>query len=446
MKSSTAWIYSIALLLGTSAATPPAAHKAGNIAGVWQGTLQIPGDPHRRVLKIGHGRSGWTAVIYSIDESDVPIQVKSVKLHGLDLTMTIDMNTTDWPDFHRSYKGKVSPDGTSITGVWQSFNGPFPLDFQRVQKKSAWPIPPIPREQFITVQKGVRLSVLDWGGSGRPLVLLSGLGNSGHIFYGFVSKLTPKYHVYSITRRGFGDSSKPDPSNAANYSADRLGDDVLAVLDALRLAKPVLAGHSIAGEELSSIGSRYPKRIAGLIYLDAGFSYAFYDRSRGDMIVDSNDVRRQLALLGTAIAPKEQMGLVEDLRTSLPQLEKDIPNYQKELEAALALPGPPRPPFSPIEVAIIHGEQKYTDIPVPALAIFAVPHKLGPMAPTDPTALAAAQAKELSESTADANAFERGVPSARVVRLAHADHYVFMSNPADVVREMEAFIDGLAQP
>lgn len=288
--------------------------------------------------------------------------------------------------------------------------------------------------------------MLDWGGSGRPLVLLSGLGNSGHIFYGFVPKLTPKYHVYSVTRRGFGDSSKPDPFNAANYSADRLGDDMLAVLDALRLTKPVLAGHSIAGEELSSIGSRYPKRVAGLIYLDAGFSYAYYDRSRGDIIVDSNDVRRKLALLGTAIAPKEEMRLVGDLQTSLPQLEKDLPDYQKDLAAASALSSPRLPPFSAIDVAIIHGEQKYTNIPVPVLAIFAVPHKLGPMAPTDPTALAAAQTKELTESTAVANAFERGVPSARVVRLAHADHYVFLSNPADVVREMEAFIDGLPRP
>jgi non-heme chloroperoxidase len=32
----------------------------------------------------------------------------------------------------------------------------------------------------------------------------------------------------------------------------------------------VLVGHSLAGEELSSIGSRYPERVAGLIYLDGG--------------------------------------------------------------------------------------------------------------------------------------------------------------------------------
>jgi hypothetical protein len=37
-----------------------------------------------------------------------------------------------------------------------------------------------------------------------------------------------------------------------------------------------------------------------------------------------------------------------------------------------------------------------------------------------------------------AKAFERGVPSARVVRLTHANHYVFKSNEAGVLREMRA--------
>ena len=42
---------------------------------------------------------------------------------------------------------------------------------------------------------------------------------------------------------------------------------------ALRLVlEVILAGHAIAGEELSSIGSRYPERVAGLVCLDAGYS------------------------------------------------------------------------------------------------------------------------------------------------------------------------------
>jgi len=52
----------------------------------------------------------------------------------------------------------------------------------------------------------------------------------------------------------------------------------LAVMDALKLVRPVLAGHSLAGEELSSLATRYPERVAGVIYLDAGYAYALYDQ------------------------------------------------------------------------------------------------------------------------------------------------------------------------
>src|SRR6266851_3669720 len=66
------------------------------------------------------------------------------------------------------------------------------------------PSPHITR--FVTVEKGVRLEVLDWGGSGKPLVLLAGGGDTAHVFDDFAPKLTPSFHVYGITRRGFGES------------------------------------------------------------------------------------------------------------------------------------------------------------------------------------------------------------------------------------------------
>src|SRR5438067_2122324 len=104
-------------------------------------------------------------------------------------------------------------------------------------------------QQFVTVEKGVRLEVVDWGGSGRPVVLLAGGGNTAHVFDEFAPKLTTTNHVYGITRRGFGRSGY---SRAENPLA-RLRDDVLAVLDSLKLERPVLVGHSIAGAELSAV-------------------------------------------------------------------------------------------------------------------------------------------------------------------------------------------------
>jgi non-heme chloroperoxidase len=113
--------------------------------------------------------------------------------------------------------------------------------------------------QLIAVEADIKLEAIDWGGSGRTLILLAGLGDTAHVFDKFALRLRPSYHVYGITRRGFGASSAPSPATAS-YSADRLGDDVLAVIDRLKLDRPIVAGHSIAGSELSSVATRHPKK------------------------------------------------------------------------------------------------------------------------------------------------------------------------------------------
>jgi pimeloyl-ACP methyl ester carboxylesterase len=136
------------------------------------------------------------------------------------------------------------------------------------------------------VDKNVRLEVLDWGGSGRPVVLLAGGGNTAHVFDEFAPKLTANHHVYGITRRGFGASS----FSASEQGGDCLRDDVLAVIDTLKLNRPVLVGHSIAGAELSSIAISRPDRVAGLVYLEAGYPYAF-DNGKGPTMKEFQEIR-----------------------------------------------------------------------------------------------------------------------------------------------------------
>src|SRR3954468_23205894 len=107
--------------------------------------------------------------------------------------------------------------------------------------------------KFITVDEDVQLEVLDWGGSGRQSFCLTGSGNTAHVFDDFAPKLTDCCHVYGITRRGFGSSSRP----STGYDDQRLADDVLRVLDALQLDHPVLVAHSMGGGELTTIGRQH---------------------------------------------------------------------------------------------------------------------------------------------------------------------------------------------
>jgi len=409
-----------------------------DIAGDWQGTLKAGPKELRTIVKIVRGDDGrWNATLFSIDQS--PDRGAGIPANSATLQDSVFKFTVD--TLHGSYEGKVSVDGTSIEGTWTQ-GLPLPLELKRATPETAWNDPSPHTAQLVTINKDVKLEVLDWGGSGRPLVFLAGLGNTAHVFDKFAPQFASAFHVYGITRRGYGASSVP----VDGYSADRLGDDVLAVLDFLHLNQPILVGHSIAGEELSSVGSRYPKKVAGLIYLDAGYGYAYYDRARGNLNIDLAELQGKLRQMEPGKGPPDALPLIQELlETVLPAFERDLRETQKDLQAA--------PPAlraaqaggatSKAAQAIMSGGQKYTNIPVPILAIYAVPHDLGPFMANDPVARAAIEASDEASTGAQVKAFETGVPSARVVRLAHANHYVFLSNQADVLREMNAFLGSL---
>jgi pimeloyl-ACP methyl ester carboxylesterase len=297
----------------------------------------------------------------------------------------------------------------------------------------------LPHVSFIAVDTGVTLEVIDWGGSGRPVVLLAGNGQTAHAFDEFAPSLTPFYHVYGITRRGFGASSRP----LTGYRTDRRADDVLAILDSLALEKPVLAGHSLAGEELSSIGFRHPERVAALIYLDPSTG-AYDDGTHGDFIVDVAEIKYHLDALRAAGA-KGKAALMDSIlttlrHTDLPALESALAMMQDTLRflpPVLNYPLMP-PPTTGVAGAIDDGRQRYTSIHGPMLAIF--------QAPSAPTGLgidSAATRRWLAQTPAFPGRFARGFPRATVVLLPNATHFVYRSNAGDVVAAMRAFIAGL---
>ncbi len=362
-----------------------------DITGTWQGILDGPAGPIRRIMDITKAKGRYSVVVHSIDESEVPIVTHNVTISGTTVTMRFDMNVEPWTDYRRIYRATIGDYGKSISGLWTVQSGPaFPITFHKVAHAS-WTIIE-PKSRMVFVDTNVKDEVLDWGGSGRAVLLLAGLGNTAHAWYTIIPALTSKYHVYSMTRRGFGTSSKPDPTGS-NYSADRLGDDVIAAMDAMKLQKPVLIGHSIGGEELSDIGTRYPQKVAALIYLDAGYWYA--------------------------------------LRTA------------KSTPPPFGTPPPGEPAMPPIGKAILSGEARpFTGpINVPILAIFADPHDMRFHVP--PSQVASAQAQDKKETDAVANGFAKVLPNAKVVRIPNANHYIYISNQDEIVRDINAFIASL---
>src|SRR5439155_15945593 len=67
-------------------------------------------------------------------------------------------------------------------------------------------------------------------------------------------------------RRGWGESTwRP----SKDYSRDALGDDMLAVMKATNLAKPIVIGHSGAGPVIISFAVNFPDQLTKLIIVDS---------------------------------------------------------------------------------------------------------------------------------------------------------------------------------
>lgn len=294
------------------------------------------------------------------------------------------------------------------------------------QQSVPWRDPSPHTVRFVTVEENVRLEVLDWGGTGRPVVLLAGGGRTAHVFDDFAPKLATDHHVYGITRRGFGASG----FSASENPAERLRDDVLAVINALNLERPVLVGHSIAGAELSAVANSHPDRVAGLVYLEAGYPYAF-DDGEGPKMKEFQSSGPQPPPPHPADSDLASFSALQKWDAKMYGARKPEAELRQTWESDLL--GRPRKernfPGSQLFTAIMTSKKAYTRIPVPALIIFAIPHV------PENTALDASKERQ-------AKAIERGVPTARVVRLRGA-HFIFLSNEADVLREMRAFLGSL---
>ncbi|MEW9534080.1 alpha/beta fold hydrolase [Microbispora sp. NPDC049125] len=107
---------------------------------------------------------------------------------------------------------------------------------------------------------GRRLSYLDFGGPGRPLVALHGHMSEGASFAGLAARLGSGWRVIAPDQRGHGDSDR-----AADYSRQGYVADVLALLDHLGLDRVVLLGHSLGAINAYQFAARHPARVAALV-------------------------------------------------------------------------------------------------------------------------------------------------------------------------------------
>jgi len=297
-----------------------------------------------------------------------------------------------------------------------------------------------PHRSAVIQANGIRLHYLDWGGTGDAMVFLAGLGNTAHVFDTLAPKFTGRFHAIGMTRRGFGQSERPD----TGYDMPARVADLAGFLDALKIQRVILVGHSLAGDELTGFAMAHPERVIKLVYLDAA-----YDRSK---MPSAPFEKMQQVVMASMLAnlpklPPEATPLERDIATAKSRfgslwneaLEAEVrENYERAADGSLK-----RRRIAPIQL-LIEGSQKamldYEKLASPALSFFAQSDPLQD-APEEKRKEAAEAARAVGAYLEGQIASQRKNPRARVVVMEKANHYCWFDRGDDVVREMNAFLN-----
>lgn len=275
-------------------------------------------------------------------------------------------------------------------------------------QSKGWRDPSPHQVRRVTVDSSVQLEVLDWGGTGPPVVLLA-CYVSAHVYDDFVPTLTNQFHVYGITRRGIGASDKP----ATGYAVQRSANDVLEVLNSLSLQKSLLVGHSCAGQVLTMFAAQHSDRLLGLVYLDGASDPTMTPGDVGTSMPDSSMLPRPIK----PPAPPDYTSF-EALRVS-----------QRNARGWAFPEGELRQQFFANADGSVGQSSPFEEV----TANFLIRNE------QERAALRQQYAATRALYVRWQRDLRASVPTARIVELPGASLYMFQSNEADVLREMRGF-------
>jgi pimeloyl-ACP methyl ester carboxylesterase len=278
---------------------------------------------------------------------------------------------------------------------------------------------------YVPTDSDVRLEVLDWGGpqSATHIVFLSGMTLNAHSFDEFAPRFTDDYRVIGVTRRGHGASSWPN----TGYDLATLAQDLRHVLDELNVQRVILAGHSLAGIEMTRLATEQPQRVAGLIYIDSA-----YDFTR---------VMGLLQFCPNTSGPEAMQAVLRQFQN---------PELFMRTQMAAGDDGTPRPYMLEAAIPQIIATQSppdYSGVRAPALAVYYLPAKVEHAFPHLPDVklssecIAAAQ-RYYYRGVAE---FIEGVEKATVVTIPNSQHNLHLASPDSLEAAMRPWLEKISE-
>lgn len=192
-------------------------------------------------------------------------------------------------------------------------------------------------EKYFTIINGINIRYNRTGGDKPPLVMLHGLTACGACWTEVARLLEKDYDIIMPDARGHGESDAPHDG----YSYKDYADDVLGLINSLKLNSPVLLGHSMGGMTALLTSTMSPGSAGAIVladppFLSAGMQREIYDSYLSDHRHHVLDVTHE--------------DLVSDLQRRHPSRSPEITGIiaaarRKTSLAAFEVLAPPNPDY-----------------------------------------------------------------------------------------------------
>jgi pimeloyl-ACP methyl ester carboxylesterase len=259
-------------------------------------------------------------------------------------------------------------------------------------------------------------------GKGDPVVLLPGLTTGPWEWSDMIRRLAPRHTVYAVALPGF-DGRPP----AAAPLFDRVTNDFWTMLDAQKIARPVVVGHSLGGTLAIMLGEQHPERLRGIVALDGLPIFPGMDR----LTAEQRAGAAQQASAPIAGQTRDQLLAFEKgyMKSAGGVLDAQLADQLAELEAN----------SDTAAVAQWLREDLGADLR-PNLAKISVP--LLEIVPYNaPDLTNAPQSYTEEQKVAYYRTLLSGVPKLQVVSVSPARHFAMFDQPDKIFAIVDAFLN-----
>ncbi|GAA0453325.1 alpha/beta hydrolase [Streptomyces sp. NPDC046215] len=194
-------------------------------------------------------------------------------------------------------------------------------------------------------------------GSGPALLFLHGWGTSGRVWGGQLREFVRDHRVVTVDGRGCGRSARPARGNTVDGSVA----DLVALIGALGLDRPVVVGSSIGAVLATELGLRHPSLIGGIVAVDGPGYWPAATGALGELTPGLRDDRAGL-LAGWVpewFAPGTAPALID---WTVRQILDSGVYIDEQLDVFATYDPRPRLPGLTVPVHYLHGE---LDAPIP---------------------------------------------------------------------------------